>query len=48
MGTAFGMEQWLHERDHGAAPSPQRVADPQARPWLPRWLHAPLRRRARG
>ena len=48
MGTAFGMEQWLHERDHGAPPAPQRVTNPDARPWLPRWLNTPLVRRARG
>ena len=42
MGTAFGMEQWLDERDHGSAPAPG-PAQPLA--WLPRWLRsAPLRR----
>lgn len=40
MGTAFGMEQWLNERDHGGAAGPARP-----RGWLLRWLHrAPLRR----
>ena len=43
MGTAFGMEQWLDERDH-AAPSLVKV-QPGAtgRGWMPRWLQ----RRAR-
>lgn len=40
MGTAFGMEQWLDERDHGAAPAlpapPARHATPAR--WMPRWL----------
>ena len=37
MGTAFGMEQWLDERDHGGRPAttPTRSA---RRSWLPRWL----------
>ena len=35
MGTAFGMEQWLGEREHGA---PQAAAAPARRSWLPRWL----------
>ncbi len=38
MGTAFGMEQWLDERDHGA---PQTGATPVRRSWLPRWLVGP-------
>ena len=35
MGTAFGMEQWLGERDHGVLPS---GTTPARRSWLPRWL----------
>jgi hypothetical protein len=35
MGTAFGMEQWLDERDHGGLPS---GTTPARRSWLPRWL----------
>jgi hypothetical protein len=35
MGTAFGMEQWLDERDHGGMPS---GTTPARRSWLPRWL----------
>ncbi len=34
MGTAFGMEQWLDERDHGGAQGTER---PARRAWLPRW-----------
>jgi hypothetical protein len=34
MGTAFGMEQWLDERDHGGRPA----GAPVRRSWLPRWL----------
>jgi hypothetical protein len=34
MGTAFGMEQWLTERDHGGA----AAATAARRSWLPRWL----------
>ena len=34
MGTAFGMEQWLDERDHGGQPA----GAPTRRSWLPRWL----------
>lgn len=43
MGTAFGMEQWLDEREHGA-PAPAKV-QPGAtgHGWMPRWLQ----RRAR-
>ena len=37
MGTAFGMEQWLDERDQGAMPSGTARA---RRSWLPRWLQA--------
>ena len=39
MGTAYGMEQWLVERDHhgaaAATPSNPAKAGPG---WLPRWL----------
>jgi hypothetical protein len=35
MGTAFGMEQWLDERDHGILPS---GTTPARRSWLSRWL----------
>jgi hypothetical protein len=35
MGTAFGMEQWLDERDHLG---PQAASRPARRSWLPRWL----------
>ena len=42
LGTAFGMEQWLDERDQGglsattaATPAPATAAK---RTWLPRWL----------
>ena len=43
MGTAFGMEQWLDERDHGPAPTPTpaSIAKPAAAAkvrWMPRWL----------
>ena len=34
MGTAFGMEQWLGERDHGGRPA----SAPARRSWLSRWL----------
>jgi hypothetical protein len=37
MGTAFGMEQWLDERDHGGLPAGN---PPVRRSWLPRWLQA--------
>jgi len=37
MGTAFGMEQWLDERDHGATRPAAGSAAPRS--WLPRWLH---------
>jgi hypothetical protein len=37
MGTAFGMEQWLDERDHGGPSAPARVG-PDKRTWLARWL----------
>ena len=43
MGTAFGMEQWLDERDRcgrpaaAPAPSAKRTWLPR---WLPRWLHS--------
>ena len=39
MGTAFGMEQWLDERDHHAAAAPIEASP--AKPghtWLPSWL----------
>jgi len=36
MGTAFGMEQWLGERDHGGVRPP--VPAGLRRSWLPRWL----------
>jgi hypothetical protein len=35
LGTAFGMEQWLDERDHGVLPP---ASAPVRRAWLPRWL----------
>ena len=35
MGTAFGMEQWLDERDHGGLPA---SSPPARRSWLSRWL----------
>lgn len=35
LGTAFGMEQWLDERDQGSLPS---STTPVRRSWLPRWL----------
>ena len=45
MGTAFGMEQWLHERDHGVPPFAKAQSGPADRVWLPRWLQrSPLRR----
>ena len=37
MGTAFGMEQWLDERDHGVMASGTTRA---RRSWLPRWLQS--------
>lgn len=39
MGTAFGMEQWLGERDHPGAPA-AALASPAkfGRGWLPHWL----------
>ena len=43
MGTAFGMEQWLDERDHGspAAPRPVQPASAKANAgWIPRWLRS--------
>jgi hypothetical protein len=40
MGTAFGMEQWLDERDHNRAPDTTRAA-PARRNWLARWLPGP-------
>ena len=51
MGTAFGMEQWLDERDHGATPAATRPTSTNAsthasnttttakRDWWSRWLH---------
>ncbi len=44
MGTAFGMEQWLGERDHGGAPG---AGPARLRAWWPRWLQGVARRRAR-
>ncbi len=35
MGTAFGMEQWLDERDHM---QPAAGSVRARRFWLPRWL----------
>ena len=43
MGTAFGMEQWLDERDHGAptASRPVQAAPAKADArWIPRWLQS--------
>lgn len=43
MGTAFGMEQWLDERDHGAPAAPRPVQAPPAKAearWMPRWLQS--------
>ena len=34
MGTAFGMEQWLDEREHGGAPA---ASPARPRAWLARW-----------
>ena len=34
MGTAFGMEQWLGERERGGQPA----SAPARRSWLSRWL----------
>lgn len=39
MGTAFGMEQWLDERDRGGRPA-VTPAPPAKRTWLPRWLQS--------
>jgi len=36
LGTAFGMEQWLDERDQGP---PVAAAAATRRAWWPRWLH---------
>jgi len=38
MGTAFGMEQWLGERDHGGGRPPVQAG--LRRSWLPRWLQS--------
>jgi len=41
MGTAFGMEQWLDERDRGGRPATAVAPAPAAsakRSWLSRWL----------
>lgn len=41
MGTAFGMEQWLDERDHGGKTAELKSPTPSAavaRRWMPRWL----------
>ena len=43
MGTAFGMEQWLGERDHGTAAALHRAQPSPAKTavgWLPRWLQS--------
>ena len=43
MGTAFGMEQWLDERDRGGRPAtaPAPAPAPSAkRSWLSRWLQS--------
>ena len=43
MGTTFGMEQWLGERDHGAPAvvRPGQPAPAKAQPrWIPRWLQS--------
>ena len=37
MGTCFGMEQWLDERDQHVSPA---TASPVRRTWLPRWFQA--------
>ena len=44
MGTAFGMEQWLGERDGGAHPA--AVSSVRRRSWLPRWMRGSALRRA--
>ncbi len=44
MGTAFGMEQWLGERDHGGAPG---AGPARLRAWWPRWLQGAARRGVR-
>ncbi len=44
MGTAFGMEQWLGERDHGGAPG---AGPARLRAWWPRWLQGAAWRRVR-
>ena len=44
MGTAFGMEQWLGERDHGGATG---AGATRPRAWWPRWLQGAARRRVR-
>lgn len=52
MGTAFGMEQWLDERDHGrtgvSGPAQPAQSAPVLAParWMPRWLHAVRPRRS--
>ncbi len=40
MGTCFGMEQWLDEREQRAAIG---SAAPARNTWLPRWFRAVLR-----
>lgn len=46
MGTAFGMELWLDERDHGSAAAPRPLQSVQSTPiraearWMPRWLQS--------
>ena len=39
MGTAFGMEQWLDERDRGGRPA-TAPAPSAKRSWLSRWLQS--------
>ena len=39
MGTAFGMEQWLDERDRGGRPA-VATAPSAKRTWLTRWLQS--------
>ena len=45
MGTAFGMEQWLVERDGGAHPAV--AVSVQQRSWLPRWMRPSALNRTR-
>ena len=45
MGTAFGMEQWLDERDGGAHLAV--AVSVQQRSWLPRWMRTSALNRTR-